>query len=450
MLRLVLLLLIIASLARNALSHNKLTALERLAALARVTRHQSFVQVEELISKFVQSEDPLKPLSDGGIVALLKEEGIMILDSSVALHRKQLGIPDFRERKRAAVKDLVTEIINSENKLEPLSDDQLSEHLQQQHDVAMSPDVLAYLRYELGINSATARKITPTRKAIKDIIDKENPLMAYNDGQIATLLEKQGIYMSGDTVHDNRIRLGIPNSIQRKVTAIENKIRTLMKTEDSDKPYTTNELADMLVAEGAKKMTVELVREYRRRVGEDNYLNKLYAARERRLKELITEENKLAPRRDKELAELISKLGFPMTAGDVRHFRYQRGIPSAPQRLQGQTRDEQIRQKIQHLIANENSLVPLAMPDLVAQLQNAGFTLTDKNVLKHLRALGIPPSKVRKKTFLLHRIAELIADEDKSNPLSDRDLAARLHDEGVEIGSAYVQKLRLQLAIPQL
>ena len=448
MLRLVLLLLIVAPLARGASPLAQLIVLEKLATLTSLKQPSTFAQAEELISQFVSLEDPLKSFSDGGLVALLKEKGLLLLDSSVALHRKQLGIPDFRERKRDAIKGLVTEIIDSENKLEPLSDAQLSEHMQQQYDVSMPPDAVAYLRYELGINSAAARKITPARKAIKDIIDKENPLMAYNDGQIATLLEKQGISMSGDTVHDNRTLLGIPNSIQRKVTAIENEIRTLMETEDRDKPYTTEELVALLVAAGAEEMSVELVREYRNRVGEDTYLNKLYAARERKFKELIADESKFAPRQDKELAELMSKLGLPMRTNNVRRLRYQLGIPSAAQRLQRQARDGQIRQKIQRLVANENPFVPLAMLDLVAQLQAAGFTLTEKRVLAHLRALGIPPSKERKKAALLDRIAELIADEDKSSPLSDQDLAAQLRDEGVALSSERMQQLRLQLAIP--
>ena len=448
MLRLVLLIVIVAPLASGAPPPNNLIVLEQLATLTRIKQRPALAQAQQLISHFVRGEDPLKPFSDGGLVVLLKEEGIMLLDSSVALHRQQLGIPDFRERKRAAVKDLVTEVINSENKLEPLSDAQLSELLQQQHDVSMSPNAVAYLRYELDIDADAARKVAHTRKAIKDIIEKENPFMAYEDKQIATLLKERGIFLSDDTVRYHRTRLGIPNYKQRKVTAIENKIRTLMETEDRDKPYTAEELAALLVAAGAEKMTVKMVREYRRRVGEASHITKLRAARERKLKELIAAENKLAPRQDAELAELMSRLGLPMTSQDVRKFRYQHDIPPASQRLQRQTRDDQIRQQIQHLVANENPFVPLAMLDLVAQLQAAGFTLTEKRVLAHLRGLGIPPAKVREKTARLHRIAELIADEDKSNPFSDLDLAARLRDEGIALSSELVQQLRLQLAIP--
>jgi RNA polymerase sigma-54 factor len=46
------------------------------------------------------------------------------------------------------------------------------------------------------------------------------------------------------------------------------------------------------------------------------------------------------------------------------------------------------------------------------------------------------------------RIAELVAAEDKSRPLSDQDIAERLSEEGLRIARRTVAKYRDQLRIP--
>jgi RNA polymerase sigma-54 factor len=56
--------------------------------------------VKEMIQEIVASEDPARPLSDKKIVDLLSERGLKIARRTVAKYREQLGIFNARMRKR--------------------------------------------------------------------------------------------------------------------------------------------------------------------------------------------------------------------------------------------------------------------------------------------------------------------------------------------------------------
>ncbi|MDZ5472221.1 RNA polymerase factor sigma-54 [Bacillus sp. 31A1R] len=58
-------------------------------------------QVKNAISKLIESEDKLKPLSDQEIVEILKDkEGMVVSRRTIAKYRDQLGIPSSTKRKR--------------------------------------------------------------------------------------------------------------------------------------------------------------------------------------------------------------------------------------------------------------------------------------------------------------------------------------------------------------
>ena len=52
----------------------------------------SNTSVKDMIQQFVSNEEPSKPLSDQGIVALLKDKDIKIARRTVAKYREELGI----------------------------------------------------------------------------------------------------------------------------------------------------------------------------------------------------------------------------------------------------------------------------------------------------------------------------------------------------------------------
>ena len=60
----------------------------------------SNTSVKELISKLIEREDPVKPLSDQEIVAILKEQGIPIARRTVAKYRNELNILPSNLRKK--------------------------------------------------------------------------------------------------------------------------------------------------------------------------------------------------------------------------------------------------------------------------------------------------------------------------------------------------------------
>ena len=62
----------------------------------------SSIAVRALIRQFIESENPAKPLPDGQIADLLKEQGIDCARRTVAKYREEMHIPAAPQRKRAA------------------------------------------------------------------------------------------------------------------------------------------------------------------------------------------------------------------------------------------------------------------------------------------------------------------------------------------------------------
>ena len=62
---------------------------------------QGLHEVKTIISKLIDTENKLKPLSDQELVRLLQEKsGIIISRRTIAKYRDQLGIPSSTKRKR--------------------------------------------------------------------------------------------------------------------------------------------------------------------------------------------------------------------------------------------------------------------------------------------------------------------------------------------------------------
>ena len=60
----------------------------------------SSLSVKRKIEQMIQEEDPHKPMSDSGIAAALKREGINIARRTVAKYRDELGVPSSTHRKK--------------------------------------------------------------------------------------------------------------------------------------------------------------------------------------------------------------------------------------------------------------------------------------------------------------------------------------------------------------
>ena len=94
-------------------------------------RKPSSKVVEGKISDIVRRENPFKSISDSGIVAKLADKGILLLTKAVQLHRQQLGIPDFKQRRRDALKQEIDELVAGESVFAPITDQQILRQLQQ-------------------------------------------------------------------------------------------------------------------------------------------------------------------------------------------------------------------------------------------------------------------------------------------------------------------------------
>ena len=59
----------------------------------------SWLAIKQRIRKFVEGENPEKPLSDARIVSLLQNSGLMLARRTVAKYRDELRIPTSSKRK---------------------------------------------------------------------------------------------------------------------------------------------------------------------------------------------------------------------------------------------------------------------------------------------------------------------------------------------------------------
>ena len=65
----------------------------------RVKEFWGFKIGEAKIRKMIESEPPLKPISDSRLAAQLENEGISIARRTVAKYREQMNIPPASQRK---------------------------------------------------------------------------------------------------------------------------------------------------------------------------------------------------------------------------------------------------------------------------------------------------------------------------------------------------------------
>ena len=64
---------------------------------------KSSTAIQALIKKFIDTEEPTKPLSDEKISILLKEEGVNVARRTIAKYREAMAIPTSNERKRLSI-----------------------------------------------------------------------------------------------------------------------------------------------------------------------------------------------------------------------------------------------------------------------------------------------------------------------------------------------------------
>ena len=64
------------------------------------TGETSSIAIKALIRKFIQEENPRKPLSDSKLCTLLEEQGVVVARRTIAKYREQLNVAPSNERKR--------------------------------------------------------------------------------------------------------------------------------------------------------------------------------------------------------------------------------------------------------------------------------------------------------------------------------------------------------------
>ena len=64
------------------------------------TGETSSIAIKALIRKFIQEENPRKPLSDSKLCILLEEQGVVVARRTIAKYREQLNVAPSNERKR--------------------------------------------------------------------------------------------------------------------------------------------------------------------------------------------------------------------------------------------------------------------------------------------------------------------------------------------------------------
>ena len=62
-------------------------------------QEKSWEAIKEMLREIVEAEDKAKPLSDQKLADALKEKGVEIARRTVVKYREQLGIPPARRRK---------------------------------------------------------------------------------------------------------------------------------------------------------------------------------------------------------------------------------------------------------------------------------------------------------------------------------------------------------------
>ena len=196
--------------------------------------------VEGKISDIVRRENPFKSISDSGIVAKLADKGIPLLTKAVRLHRQQLGISGFKQRRRDALKQEIDELVAGESVFAPITDQQILGQLQQQ-GVSLSLATVEHLRHELGIPPNQAR-------LIKNILAIEPPSEQYTDRKIAALTRRHGVTMGANEVSLTRLQLGIGTSVDRRIITFEEVVKEVV---DGENPLAA--LDDKQVAAGLEE-----------------------------------------------------------------------------------------------------------------------------------------------------------------------------------------------------
>ncbi|MCP4575987.1 MAG: hypothetical protein GY846_06860 [Deltaproteobacteria bacterium] len=72
------------------------------AAATKYFKPPVSTDVQEMIRKIISKEDPQKPISDGKVSELLKEEKTEIARRTVAKYREMMGIPSSNNRRKQA------------------------------------------------------------------------------------------------------------------------------------------------------------------------------------------------------------------------------------------------------------------------------------------------------------------------------------------------------------
>ena len=454
---LIFLLTIIVTSQSDVLAHN--SAVRKIIG-SSITR-ADFDQVGRYIADIIAQENRARPYSDNTIVRLLSKQGVHILASSVALHRRSLGIDEDFQRKMAYLKTTISKMVASEDHRYPLSDKAIADVLQK-HGFKMSDyNVWAY-RSLLGIlpdqergtinkSAALEAKKINIKTAIQEIVANESAPLT--DKQIAVELSQQGIEISSATVREYRIELGIPSFSKRGRVETPEKaeakaiIQELVANES--KPLSDKQITAELNQRGIE-LNGQVVRKYRLELGIPSFRKQeRIATSEKAVVKAIIQElvaNESTALTDKQITAELNQQGFELKWWTVREYRLELGIPSSNGRGRIETpKKTAAKAIIQELVANEST--PLTDKQITAELSKQGIAISPATLRKYRAELGIPPSHKRGWVEEAKAIIqELIANESKT--LTDKQITAELNQRGIAISLSTVREYRIELGIP--
>ena len=346
------------------------------------------------------------------------------------------------------IRKQITQIITNENPFKPLTDKSIAEQLREESSFNLSTYAVRKHRVELAIPSSKKRRTTEILNRIEQWISNEDPLRPLTDKIITDQIREEfSLDLSTYAVRNYRIELGIPTPAKRRVNGISNQIKQMIGNEGLSQPVTDREIVAQLKT--SVNLSNERVRQYREILGiPSSKKRKSFPKSEilNRMEHLIQNEDSMLPLTDKEVVNQLRE-EFSINLSEATFYKYRKklNIPSSIKR-----RKDKALTPIKHLIQNEDPIQPLTDKMIADQLREEYFVNLSVNTVQNYRIeLGIPSYEKRKIDGLLNRVKHLIKGKGPVNPLTDKEIVDQLKEEfSVDLSEDTIYMYRKKLGVP--
>ena len=211
------------------------------------------------------------------------------------------------------------------------------------------------------------------------------------------------------------------------------KIKEKINSENPLLPLTDGDLANSLEKTEKISITAREVSNYRNKLGIASFAKRRKDVLIPIVRDMIAKEDAFTPLMDTDIAEHLRTIDVLWSAKEVQLLGQELAIPSSRQRKVNAGRSAIT------LLIERDDTSSLSNSEIAQILTEMGYISNERMIRRHLSAIAASTSRERRSNYIKDLIRQIVAAEEKTQPLSVREIVERLWEHNIFFSERYIQ-----------